>query len=232
MTASSRAFARPLPADLSEGKVFSARQLEILETLDTIVLTEGFRELTVGGLAERLRCSRRTLYEIADSKEGLVLIVIDRVMRRLARTAHDAASREERLLDQLRAFLVHDLTELRRATLSFSEDVAAFPEAGQLILNHFRYARGTVEAMLRTGIESGEFAVIHPRIAAETFDAGLQRLLDPRVLRSAGVGFAEAIEEYLTLFIDGIRAPSPAPAAAPDRRRPPSSARRAVRGTA
>jgi AcrR family transcriptional regulator len=197
----------PAPADLMAGKSLGLRHLEILDGLETIVLTEGFRDLTVGSVAERLHCSRRTLYEIADSKEDLVLLVIDRVMRRLARLAHDALSQQETLLDQLRAFLTDGLTELHRATLSFSEDVAAFPEAADLIWAHFRYARGTVEKLLATGIESGEFAPIHPRIAAETFDAGLQRLLDPRVLRSAGVGFAEALAEYLTLYTDGIRAP-------------------------
>lgn len=188
-------------------KSLGPRHLEILDSLETIVLTEGFRDLTVGGLAERLRCSRRTLYEIAESKEGLVLVVIDRLLRRLARVAHDAAAGEERLLDRLRAFLTKGLTELRRATLSFSEDVAAFPETAELIWTHFRYARGIVETMLVEGIETGEFAAIHPRIAAETFDAGLQRLLDPQVLRSAGVSFAEALEEYLTLYTDGIRGP-------------------------
>jgi AcrR family transcriptional regulator len=188
-------------------KSYGPRHLEILEGLETIVLTEGFRDLTVGGLAERLRCSRRTLYEIADSKEGLVLIVIDRVMRRLARVARDAAAREATLLDQVRAYLTKGLTELYRATLSFTEDVAASPEAQLLVASHFKYARSMVERMLVRGMETGEFRQIHPRITAETFDAALMRLLDPELLRDAGVSFAEAVEEYLTLFTDGIRAP-------------------------
>jgi AcrR family transcriptional regulator len=186
---------------------YGPRHLEILDGLETIVLTEGFRDLTVGGLAERLRCSRRTLYEIADSKDGLVLIVIDRVMRRLARVARDAAAREATLLDQVRAYLTKGLSELHRATLSFTEDVADSPEAAELVGSHFRYARSMVERMLVRGMETGEFRQIHPRITAETFDAALMRLLDPDVLRDAGVSFAEAVEEYLTLFTDGIRAP-------------------------
>jgi AcrR family transcriptional regulator len=197
---------RPVaPPDLMAGNDYGPRHLEILDGLETIVLTEGFRDLTVGGLAERLRCSRRTLYEIADSKDGLVLIVIDRVMRRLARVARDASAREETLLNQVRAYLTKGLTELHRATLSFTEDVSASPDAAQLVASHFRYARSMLERMLIRGMETGEFRQIHPRITAETFDAALLRLLDPEVLRSAGVSFAEAVEEYLTLFTDGIR---------------------------
>jgi AcrR family transcriptional regulator len=190
------------------GNDYGPRHLEILDGLETIVLTEGFRDLTVGGLAERLRCSRRTLYEIADSKDGLVLIVIDRVMRRLARVARDAAAHEKTLLDQVRSYLTKGLTELHRATLSFTEDVSDSPEAALLVGSHFRYARSMVERMLVKGMETGEFRQIHPRLTAETFDAALMRLLDPEVLRSAGMSFAEAVEEYLTLFTDGIRAPA------------------------
>jgi AcrR family transcriptional regulator len=189
------------------GKSLGPRHMEILDGLETIVLTEGFRDLTVGTVAQRLRCSRRTLYEIADSKEELVLIVIDRVLRRLARVAHDAARRELDLLDRLRAFLLQGLSELHRATLAFSEDMAAFPEAADLLATHFRFAHRVVEDMLIEGINSGEFATIHPRIAAETFDAAMRRLLDPNVLRESGVSFAEAVAEYLTLFTDGIRSP-------------------------
>jgi AcrR family transcriptional regulator len=208
MATMSRASASPAPVDLMAGKSLGPRHVEILDGLETIVLTEGFRDLTVGTIAQRLQCSRRTLYEIADSKEELVLVVIDRVLRRLARVAHDAARREDGLLERLRAFLTKGLTELHRATLTFSEDLAAFPEAADLLAAHFRYAHGIVESMLLEGINSGEFRTIHPRIAAETFDAAMRRLLEPTVLRDSGVSFAEAVAEYLTLFTDGIRSPA------------------------
>lgn len=219
-----RGSAGAMPPDLSADRTFGPRHVEILDGLETIVLTEGFRDLTVGTLAERLRCSRRTLYEISESKEGLVLLVIDRLMRRLARVAREALSRETTLLDQVRAFLIDGLSELRRATLAFSEDVAAFPEAANLVAAHFHYARRLFEGLLRQGMESGEFHDVNPVIAAETFDAALERLLDPQVLRSAGVSFAEALEEYLTLFTDGLRAPIPGPR----RNQPTRASRRGV----
>lgn len=198
-----------MPPDLSANHAYGSRHLQILDDLETIVLTHGFRDLTVGSLAEQLHCSRRTLYEIAASKEDLVLLVIDRVLRRLARVAREASAQETTLLGQVRAFLIDGLTELHRATLSFSEDVAAFPEAAELVQAHFHYARGLLQEMLQQGMDTGEFTTIHPQIAAETFDAALGRLLDPDVLRAAGVNFAEALEEYLTLFTDGIRRPVP-----------------------
>jgi AcrR family transcriptional regulator len=194
------------PADLTAGRTYSPRHLQLLDGIETILLTEGFRDLTVGGLAERLRCSRRTLYELADSKESLVLLVIDRLLRRLARRAHDAEHNRDSHLGRLRAFLTEGLTELHRATMIFAEDVADDPAAHALVAAHFRYATNVVVTMLTDGIEAGEFAPIHPRIAAEVLDAGLARLQEPAVLRTANVSFAQALEEFLTMFTDGIRA--------------------------
>ena len=194
------------PEDLSAGREHGPRHLELLDGIETIILTEGFRDLTVGGLAERLRCSRRTLYELADSKEDLVLLVIDRLLRRLARRAHDAAQSKTTNLDKLRAFLIDGLIELHRATLSFAEDVADDIAVHDLVSAHFRYATNLVAAMVSDGIEAGEFAAIHAWVAAEVLDAGLARLQEPAVLRTAGVTFAEALEEFLTMFTAGIRA--------------------------
>jgi AcrR family transcriptional regulator len=195
------------PEDLLSGRSYGPRHLELLDGIETILLTEGFRDLTVGGLAQRLHCSRRTLYELADSKEDLVLLVIDRLMRRLARRAHDSALTETTYLDRLRAFLTKGLIEFHRVTLTFAEDVAADEAAHALVSTHFRFGINVVVGMLTEGIEAGEFAAtIHPRVAAEVLDAGLARLQEPTALRTTGVTFAEAIEEFLTLFTDGIRA--------------------------
>lgn len=193
------------PVDRLAGRDFTARQLEVLDGLETIVLIEGFRDLTVGGLAERLRCSRRTLYELADSKEELVLIVIDRLLRRLARVAHEAARLETTELERLRSFLIKGLTELHRATLSFSEDVEADPAAAELVESHFRYANEIVVRMLDEGVKSGEFAPIHTRVAAEALMAGMAVLQRPSVLRQAGVTVAEAFEEFFLILTDGLR---------------------------
>jgi AcrR family transcriptional regulator len=187
------------------GRNYNGRHLELLDGIETIILREGFRHLRIESLAKRLRCSRRTLYELAESKDEIVLLVLGRLLRRVERKALEAAQLEQDHVDKIRAYMTKGLAELHRATLSFSEDLAADPMAHDFVASHFRFGAGVVASMLAEGMEAGVFAHIHPRVAAEVLDAGIARLQDPSVLRQAGINFADAVEEFLTVFTDGIR---------------------------
>ena len=48
------------------------RRAELFDGLVALLLAEGFSALTLDELAARLRCSKRTLYALAGSKEQLV----------------------------------------------------------------------------------------------------------------------------------------------------------------
>ncbi len=48
----------------------SERQRQLLAALENVYLCEGYRSLTVSDLAEKLKCSKRSLYELAPSKQG------------------------------------------------------------------------------------------------------------------------------------------------------------------
>jgi AcrR family transcriptional regulator len=195
------------PPDLSEGRIFGARHLELLEGLEDIIFSEGFSDLTVGGLAERLQCSRRTLYEIAESKEQIVLIVVDRYLRWLGLRSHDRAAQCDTAFERIRGYVTEGLVEVQEAKLRFAEDAASSPAVHQLLDWHFRYAVGEVTAMLNQGIADGEFADINAALAAELLNAGLARVQDSEVLQVAGVSLSEALEQCLSLFVDGLRPP-------------------------
>lgn len=51
------------------------RREELLRQAETIILTEGFTAVTMDELAQRLGCSKATLYSLASTKEQLVLAV-------------------------------------------------------------------------------------------------------------------------------------------------------------
>src|ERR671933_2309015 len=73
----------------------TARQAELLDQLEQLFLAEGFARFTLDDLAVRLRCSKSTLYALAESKEQLAHRVIKHFFRK-ATTAVEAQTVTER----------------------------------------------------------------------------------------------------------------------------------------
>ncbi len=193
------------PPDLSGGRRFSRRQTEILENLETIFLREGFRDPTIGDLAARVRCSRATLYLLADSKDELVLLVLDRLLQRIGRNARAVVRQHDDPVDRVREYLFACVLELRKASLPFSEDLARHAMARQLFETHYRFATRSMEFLLREGIARGVFRDFPPRLAAEVLDASVVRMHDPEIQRATGLPLSDALSETISLFLDGLR---------------------------
>jgi AcrR family transcriptional regulator len=84
---------------------FSARQEQVLQAVERIFLREGVGGIRMGDLATEVGCSRSTLYEIAPSKDDLLLLVIDRLMRRLSVRGADAIATADTNVDRMAAML-------------------------------------------------------------------------------------------------------------------------------
>jgi AcrR family transcriptional regulator len=120
------------------------RHEKIIADLEAIFLEEGFRKRTINDLSMRLKCSKRTLYEIAPSKQELALLVMERWLERIRhlREILDDGIRRGRFRgfhSQLVAevFLaavgrINEMAVLQAPQISLSE---AFAELFQLILH-------------------------------------------------------------------------------------------------
>ena len=193
------------PADPVD-RSFTPRQERMLADLEAIIVERGFSSLTVAGLAEQLHCSRRTLYEVADSKESLVLLVLDRMLRRVGAAASAAALAEPDRLQRMRAFLLRGLPALRNVTAQFADDIESMPAARDLVGRHYHYAARTLELILEEGQAQGEFVSIHPTVLAEAIRAAAEHLLSSDVLRRGELSYADALEELFTLLARGLSA--------------------------
>jgi len=124
-----RAVTPPRPVLIrQEEAALTARQREILDELARAVATDGFIDLTMADLASRLNCSLRTLYLLAESRNQLVVTVIDRVLRSHGRAAHNAVTPDMSAIEALRAYLHAANTAVSRVTPVFAADMAAIAE--------------------------------------------------------------------------------------------------------
>lgn len=195
---------RAPPVDLSDGRSFTERHEAILSLLEEIFLTEGFRNQTIQALASRLRCSRRTLYDLAPSKDELVLLVVDRLLHRTGRQAMAKAGAIDAPADRVHAYVSTASIMLRQGTRAFSSDVAAHPALQRLFEEHYRFATSIIAHLIQDGVDRGTFGGIDAQLAAEVIYAGLERLQQPEILQRTGHTNAEAIQQMINLITYGF----------------------------
>jgi AcrR family transcriptional regulator len=104
----------------------TGRQLDLMDQLEKLFLSEGFSHHTLDGIVNTLRCSKMTLYTLAPSREQLTLTVLKRYFedadRRIELAARKASTPDHRIRACLRACV----DEMSAMTPRCFSDVLAF----------------------------------------------------------------------------------------------------------
>jgi AcrR family transcriptional regulator len=183
----------------------SPRLRELLDALEEWIVTDGFASLTIEKMVARLKCSRSTLYGVAPSREELVLVIIDRRLRRIGAMKRDRLAALDSPAEKIRVLIGSQDLQIQSTSIRFMEDVARTPAVQRLIGDHLRYGVAQLQDLIQEGISSGTFrSGANSRVVAHAIDAALQRIQDPVVLRESGRSFDEASADIATLFLDGL----------------------------
>jgi AcrR family transcriptional regulator len=193
---------RPLLSQRAEERL-GPRHREVLDQLESLFLQEGFAGLSVRELAGHVGCSRRTLYELAPSKDELVLIVLDRFLHRVGRAALDAIDSERSHAEQITSYFLGGI-ELQRLTHVFGEDLADDAAARRLFDRHYGFVMAVTEQLVRDGVEAGEFRAVEPAIVAGVLAGTGMFFNQPDVQVDSGLDLERAIEGALDLIVRSI----------------------------
>ena len=87
-----------------EGENFSKKHHQIIEQLEEM-LEKGVPDLTMSQIASRLKISLRTLYEIAPSKDQLIIMIMDVILKKLGKHALDSISDIKSPIKKLEEYL-------------------------------------------------------------------------------------------------------------------------------
>lgn len=193
---------RPLLSQRAEQQL-GARHRQVLDELEALFLRDGFSGFSVRELAANVGCSRRTLYELAPSKDDLVLLVFDRFLHRVGRAALDSIDEGRPRAEQIRAYFIGGL-ELQRISHVFGEDLADVPAARRLYDRHYGYVMAVVEQLVAGGIEAGEFRPVTPAVVAGLLTGSAQFLSQPEVQTDHDLDLEPAVDELLDLVVRAI----------------------------
>jgi len=199
-----RSVPRPTPVlSRARERSLTARQRELLDQLGGL-FDHGFATLTMAEIAARLSCSLRTLYELAPSRDELLLIVIDRNLWRIGRTATTALDGATAPLDALRAYLEAATVAVAGTTAAFARDLAAVPAAQQLNDAHSDYIVAVARCLLDAAVERGDIDPVDTAALARVM-AGVGRdFARPEVLATLQSSPKEAADRVVDVILRGL----------------------------
>ena len=179
------------------------RQRELLDQLSNI-FHQGFNHLTMADLATKLGCSLRTLYALAPSRDELVLVVVDRNLWQIGRTATAAVTAEMAPLDAIRAYLAAANVAVADTTEAFARDCESLPRTRELSEHHSNYLIAVTQRLLDLAVERDEIGQINTAAVARVI-AGVGRDFSrPDVLPTIGTSPKEAADDVTDIILAGL----------------------------
>jgi AcrR family transcriptional regulator len=192
---------RPLLPRSAEARL-GARHREVLDRLESMFLDRGFSAFTIGDLAAGVGCSRRTLYELAPSKDHLVLLVLDRYLHRTGRAAMAELDPQAPIIEQIRRYVNGGADFTLKAVLY--DDLADEPAARRLLDRHFRFSTEVIARLVARGVASGELRDVNPSIVAATIAGSSVYLVQPENLEDIGLPRTEIVDQMLDVILPGL----------------------------
>ncbi|MDN5747830.1 MAG: TetR/AcrR family transcriptional regulator [Pseudonocardia sp.] len=181
-----------------------ARRIELFDELVALLLADGFAHLTLDDLAARLRCSKRTLYGLAGSKEQLVRAVVVHFFRGATERVEAAVGSVVEPTAQVGTYLRAVADELAPASAAFFDDVAAFPPAAEVYERNTRAAALRVQQLVDAGVADGVFRAVHTGFVGDVVSAVMVRIQQRRVAAEAGLPDAQAYAALSDLLLHGL----------------------------
>jgi AcrR family transcriptional regulator len=184
---------------------FSPRQEEVLDVIETVFLREGIRGVRMGQLADEAGCSRSTLYELAPSREDLLLLVLDRMMRRIEQRGAEAIAAAEDPVARVRAMLTSGALDFATLGPGFLDAVRHHPPARLLFDRRIAEGRDALETLIEQAVATGQFRPVTASVVAEAMFAVVLRFTDPEFARSTRVTSTAGLAELVDVLLDGLR---------------------------
>lgn len=184
------------------------RQREILDQLGS-VFDEGFNHLTMADLASRIGCSLRTLYGLAESRDELVLLVVDRNLWRVGRSAMAAIEPEATTIEAIRSYLKAANVAVANTTPDFAHDCAALGATREMNRAHANYLMEVTKVMLEIGVDRGEFCGMVDAAAVARIVAGVgAHFASPSSMPKIDTSPQEAADSLVDIILDGLPRPA------------------------
>ena len=180
------------------------RHVEVMDELERM-LDQGKSFSTMSELAKILKISLRTLYEIAPSKEELIVTTVDRVLKKHGRIAMDAIKDHSSPIKKLESFLVIANQAVGPRFEKFTSSLGNLPTSKPMVDFHEQYITNFIKSLLDEARNKNEIKDIDTQATAMLL-GGLGRYFQAKKLLKDLNQTPEQTSNFLTgIIISGIK---------------------------
>jgi AcrR family transcriptional regulator len=184
----------------------TARQVDLLDRLVDLMAEEGFSGFTLDDLAERLHCSKTTLYALASSKQQLVVEVVKQYFRVAVPSVEARVAAAEAPPERVVAYLSAVADYLKPLSRAFMEDLSDFAPAAEVYAQNTAAAADRIRELIGEGVEAGAFRPVHAAFMAEMVAATMFEIQRGELFARLEMTDSEAYAELASLVIHALTA--------------------------
>lgn len=174
------------------------KRSRIVEVASELFYERGFVGTTLDAIADRLEVNKPFIYQFFDGKHAILSAVVEREVTRVIDLLDATERREKSAARRLYRFVsawVRENIEFQMIAIIFWQEHHHFtPEARAETSHLHKTLTGRLTALIEHGVQSGEFHVDNPRLAAYAL-IGLAQWI-PRWYRADGDFEVDEICEY------------------------------------
>ncbi|MDB4042685.1 TetR/AcrR family transcriptional regulator [Gammaproteobacteria bacterium] len=188
----------------SKSPQIGKRHLEVMDELESM-LDQGKSFSTMSDLAKKLKISLRTLYEIAPSKEELIVTTVDRVLKKHGKIAMDAMNTHSSPIKKLESFLTVANQAVGPRFERFTLSLSSLNSSQPMVDYHEQYITDLIKNLLDEARIKNEIKEIDTQATALLL-GGLGRYFQSKKLLKDLHQTPEETSNFLTkIIIDGIK---------------------------
>ena len=163
-------------------------------------------DFTMSQLAARLGMSKKTLYVLFDSKEALLLAVVDTMFDAVkADEAKILARQDLSLAEKVRQLVVVLPDSYKNLDWSRLQGVEEkYPAVYGRIRQRLETGWEPTLDLLRQGVEQGVLRPFEPGLFRAVVEGAIEHFLSSNALEREGLGYVQAMDGMMDLLMEGI----------------------------
>lgn len=185
-------------------KIYTKRQIEIMDALEAM-LQKGVPDLTMSEFAKKLKISLRTLYEIAPSKDQLILMTMNNILVKLGKLAIDSVANINSPIKKLEKYLFIVNQAVGPKFDTFVKDIENIKGSQKMADYHENFIKNYTKNLLKESILKKEIKSIDVSAFAILLGGVGREFLKEKNKKTINMSPEESANSITKIILNGIK---------------------------